>query len=273
LYYCLVPSSSAARDTGLDRNSHEALYAQLADILARQLAAGAYASGGRLPTEAELMRRHTISRVTVRQAMRVLQDRGLIVRRPAKGTFVRGPLVKHDLSRFGGFHDTLVAQGFQPTMRLLEYRLVSCPPAVRRKLHQKKAMRLVRQHGLGSTEVALAYSYLHPAARRVPRSDVEVTPSYRILEELLGLTIGRADLTIRAGRVDGNTARALGVRPSDPVLILERLSHAPSGEPLEHTVFYLRSDVYEFGLSLRGPVPMAGSIRSTAVAAQLARLG
>ena len=257
-----MPSSSAARDTGLDRNSHEALYVQLADVLARQLASGAYAPAGRLPTEAELMRRHAISRVTVRQAMRVLQDRGLIVRRPAKGTFIARPIVKQDLAVLGGFYDALVAQGIQPTMRLLDYRLVKCPPSVAAKLQRASAMLLVRQHWVHATPLAVAYTHLHPSAQRVSRAQAEINPSYRILEDLLGYPIARADLAIRAHRVGRGPARLLGIRSAMPVLILDRTTFAPSGEALEHTVFYLRSDAYEFGLTVRGSLPLAGSIRA-----------
>ena len=252
----------------LDRNSHEALYLQLANTLARQVAAAAYAPGDRLPTEEELIHRYHVSRVTVRQAMRLLRERGLIVRRPAKGTFIAGPLVKQDLAVLGGFYDALVAQGFQPTMRLLDYRLVRCPPGVRAKLHHEKAMWLLRQHWVGATQLAVACTHLHPSAQCVSRAQVEANPSYRILEDLLGFTIARADLAIRADRAEREPARLLGVGPATPVLILERITYAPSGEPLEYTVFYLRPDAYEFALTIRGPMPIASSIRAAARPAQ-----
>lgn len=66
----------------------EPRYRQLAEELAAAIADGGHPVGSRLPTEAELCERHELSRGTVRQAMRELEDRGLIERRTSAGTIV-----------------------------------------------------------------------------------------------------------------------------------------------------------------------------------------
>ncbi|MGC9667100.1 GntR family transcriptional regulator [Planosporangium sp. 12N6] len=64
------------------------LYEQLADVLGEQIRSGALAPGQLLPSEPYLMGEHGVSRGTVRAAMRLLRERGLIVTRPGKGSFV-----------------------------------------------------------------------------------------------------------------------------------------------------------------------------------------
>lgn len=64
------------------------LYEQLADAIAEQIESGKLAPGQILPSEPYLMGTHEVSRGTVRAAMRVLRERGLIVTRPGKGSFV-----------------------------------------------------------------------------------------------------------------------------------------------------------------------------------------
>lgn len=64
------------------------LYEQLADDLAEQISRGDLAPGQRLPGEPYLEQTHGVSRGTVRAAMRVLRDRGLVVTYPGKGSFV-----------------------------------------------------------------------------------------------------------------------------------------------------------------------------------------
>ena len=192
------------------------IYLQIADALTRQIAAGTYARGDRLPTEEALVRRHRVSRVTVRTAMKVLSDRHLIVRRPAKGTFVAGTAVRQNWTVLRGFYEGLVAQGFRPTMRLLEYRRVRRPPGVRGALPYSTVVRLVRQHWLGGTPLGVAYTSLHPFAERVSRAAAATRPSYRILRDLLHFTIGRADLAIRCAA--GRTRACAPARnpPRDP---------------------------------------------------------
>jgi GntR family transcriptional regulator len=65
------------------------LYVQLADAIADEIERGSLAPGQVLPSEPYLMQTHDVSRGTVRAAMRELRERGLIVTRPGKGSFVK----------------------------------------------------------------------------------------------------------------------------------------------------------------------------------------
>ncbi|MEJ5253069.1 MAG: GntR family transcriptional regulator [Chthonomonadetes bacterium] len=65
------------------------LYRQIYHTLKADIVSGHYPPGAQLPTETELMHRFGVSRVTVRHALALLQREGLVVRIPAKGTFVR----------------------------------------------------------------------------------------------------------------------------------------------------------------------------------------
>src|SRR6202008_2970530 len=63
-------------------------YRDIARKLQRDIRLGAYAIGDLLPTETELMTRHSASRQTVREALRILMEQGLIVRRAGLGSVV-----------------------------------------------------------------------------------------------------------------------------------------------------------------------------------------
>ncbi len=62
-------------------------YQQIIESLRQNLEAGRYRNGARLPSEAELMRRFGVSRMTVVKAMQHLQQAGLLVRRAGSGTY------------------------------------------------------------------------------------------------------------------------------------------------------------------------------------------
>lgn len=62
-------------------------YLQIIEGLRQNIEAGRYRNGARLPSEAELMRRFGVSRMTVVKAMQHLQQEGLLVRRAGSGTF------------------------------------------------------------------------------------------------------------------------------------------------------------------------------------------
>ena len=65
------------------------LYRQIYHALKADILNGHYPPGSQLPTESELIQRFGVSRVTVRNALSLLQREGLVARIPAKGTFVR----------------------------------------------------------------------------------------------------------------------------------------------------------------------------------------
>lgn len=75
----------------LQPSSDVPLYAQVADHIAKAIAAGDLAPGDKLPAERDLAEDWGIATGTVRHAMEILRDRGLIVSTHGKGTFVRRP--------------------------------------------------------------------------------------------------------------------------------------------------------------------------------------
>ena len=82
-----IPLSSM---TTLDRGTHApALYLQLVAYVRNEIATGALLPGSQLPTEIELTEMFAVSRNTVRQAMNLLVNEGLLARTQGRGTFVR----------------------------------------------------------------------------------------------------------------------------------------------------------------------------------------
>lgn len=64
-------------------------YNQVADRLRHDILSGCYAPGERLPTERGLCTQYDVSRITIRQALTLLEDEQLIIRRQGSGTYVR----------------------------------------------------------------------------------------------------------------------------------------------------------------------------------------
>lgn len=72
----------------IDPYSPTALYLQLAEILAGRIERGELPAGKPIPSETALQQEFQLSRGTVRAAVGVLRDRGLIVTAPARGSYV-----------------------------------------------------------------------------------------------------------------------------------------------------------------------------------------
>ena len=72
----------------VDPLSPTPLYQQLADLIAGQIERGELEPGQLLPSESYLQGEHGLARGTVRAAVRVLRERGLVVTAPQRGTYV-----------------------------------------------------------------------------------------------------------------------------------------------------------------------------------------
>lgn len=258
----------------IDRNSSVALYEQVANLLAAEIASGRRRAFDRLPSEQECMKMLGVSRVTVRQAIGLLEKRGVVEVRQGKGTYVAGPVVQHELEELRGFYDALVTEGLSPTTRLLAFEPQTPPAEVAATLQsgEAPAIRLKRLYELHGQPFALARAWLPPGASRVAWEDAATHPLYSILQKLLGLRVERADVGIIARAVDDEESRLLALPPSSPVLIMERVSYGSDGRALECSCFTIRPENYRFTLSVRGPLAITRKIREVAPAGAAARI-
>ena len=84
----------ATRRPRFDASSVTPLYEQVADYVEAQIASGDLKPGQKFPDMRELAEDWGIAYQTVRRAMRELRERGLVVSRVGKGTFVQNPTAR-----------------------------------------------------------------------------------------------------------------------------------------------------------------------------------
>lgn len=81
--------SKTAGKKKVDKSSRLPAYAQLANIIRSAIASGEFGPGERLPAESAFAKSHQVSAMTARQAVSVLEEEGLVIRKQGKGTYVR----------------------------------------------------------------------------------------------------------------------------------------------------------------------------------------
>lgn len=98
------------------------LYQQLERILLDYIEAEKLGPGDPIPAENELCERFSISRTTVRQTFKRLEERGLILRRRGIGSFLAEPKVNRHLNGIYSFTDQLSGMGFDTSSLVLQFR-------------------------------------------------------------------------------------------------------------------------------------------------------
>jgi GntR family transcriptional regulator len=226
----------------VDPGAAAPLYRQLAAELRARIFDGTYPRGSRLPAESELIATHGVSRVTVRLALGLLREEGLIEPSPGRGTFVREAApVRLALARYSGegdvgpFTAACKAQGIDGRMTVVAVDRLAAEAEVAAQLELDDGAPVVRRvrHALiEERPVQLQRSYF-PAA--VVDGTLLAEPAF--LERgtfatlrAIGRPPARITEEVTAGLPTSDEAAVLGAAP---VLRVVRLTRDAAGAALE----------------------------------------
>jgi len=230
----------------LSRGSGTALWRQIEQTLEAELAAGVWAPGAKLPTEAELALRFAVNRLTLRQAIASLVERGLVRVEQGRGTFVQEPVIDYRIARRTRFSENITRQRREPTGRLL--RMVELPASapVARELGLRAGASVLLIETLGMADgrpVSVGSHYFSSA--RVPGLKSAFEGEGSITRSLK--QIGVADYVRRRTRMtarpaDSEEARLLQLPKHGPVLVSESVNVDAAGKPLEYGIARFAAD-------------------------------
>jgi GntR family transcriptional regulator len=230
-----------------------ALYLQIADAFLRDIAAGRLRAGDKIPIEDEIMRQYRVSRITVRQALDVLRQRGLLERFPRRGSFVTSPS-SMSVWTIASISDVIDA-GWEVEKKVIDWRAFRVPgkPGW---LPWSPGERLYRLRSVRSQDgMPLYYIEVYVPAlfgKQLSLDDLERVTVTELLNHKLGIPIAGGEEEIFATVASGTLARRLGVRPGSPLLVLDMVFHAADGKPLEAARAWYRADKFKRKNRLRG---------------------
>lgn len=233
-------------------------WAQIEEDLGAPIETGEMAVGERLPSERELAERFGVSRMTVRQALAALAERGLIERGVGRGTFVARPKIEHDLTRVAGFTELMERAGLEASATLRSVTAEVAAPTLARALELAEGAPLVRVTRLrsgGGAPLALEDSWF-PAERLPGLAEHDLSGSlYELLRDHYDLGPVRAVERLEPVVPRLAQAQALGVTSRTPLMLVERIAYAADEVPVEFARDLHRSDRARFLVHLTGLTP------------------
>jgi GntR family transcriptional regulator len=167
--------------------------------------------------------------VTVRKALDVLRDEGLVDARQGFGWFAAAAPVAQSLGRLGTIEAQLADSGRTSERRVLDFRFVGARSHVRRVLGVDRVLEVRRLNTVDGVPFARVTVWCPTElARGLSLEDVERTTFH----DLLGIALGGATQTISAAALSGADAEVLGVPEGSPALVVERVTWSAAGEPV-----------------------------------------
>lgn len=201
-----------------------------------------------IPSERDLMNRHSVSRATVRKAVDSLVHDGLLKRAQGKGTFVTGGRVQSTL-HLASFSDDMRRRGLEPSSRVIGLSREPTSGSVAAFFGGSAGWRLERLRLTDGVPMALEVDWVNAAL--VPELDThDLTRSlYALLATQYASPIDTADQTVWAGEAEPWVADLLEVPVGAPLMVFERRSRS-DGRPVEHVTSWYRGDRYALHMSL-----------------------
>jgi GntR family transcriptional regulator len=239
-------------------------YHQIYLVLREQLHEGRFDAG--MPGELALMGQFGVARVTVRRALALLAEEGLIRREPGRGTRVVPPHQRNastavsaaaadhgQRARLTGLLENLVTMGLRTNVKVLSVSHLRAPDDVALNLQlppgalvqKAQRVRVTREGPLSHITTWVPDAIAQGFGRR----ELAQKPILMLLEDS-GVQVGRAEQTISARLADAEVARHLDVAIGSALLAVRRLIYDANERPIQWLHGLYRPDRYEYQMQL-----------------------
>ena len=211
-------------------------YHEIALALRDRVVAGQFMAGRLLPSESDLSAEFSVSRVTVRRALEVLRDEGLVSAKQGFGWFVTADPVTQTLGRLGTIEEQMVASGLQPARKIIDFAFEKASRKVAKLLGCEQVLRVKRVNLADDHPFAVVTVWCpFDLGKHLSRHDVEHSSFYNLLK----INLGGATQTIGADAATTAEAQLLEIPVGSPVLSCDRVTQDISGKAVlvSHHVF------------------------------------
>jgi DNA-binding GntR family transcriptional regulator len=245
-------------DTPLEHDSEIPLYQQLEERLEKSIRDGFYREKEKIPSENKLCKIYDVSRITVRQALFLLEQKGLVYTVHGKGTFVKLPVISQRLMKIVCFSKVLEDQGLKGHTKVhAYYNDVEVDENTGRIMQTQQHGPLARLELVGyAQKLPIVYynsllrkelgASMYQYAWEMMEQGVPFS-TYDLLHKA-GVKIDKINQTIRARNAGKEVGDILKVPYETALIILETVLFDRDGMPVEFKTGHYRSDKFSFDL-------------------------
>ena len=226
---------------------------------------GTFRPGSQLPTEAELCEMLGVSRTVVREALRVLEDDGLVARRHGVGTFVRNHPILKNLNFNFGITEMIESAGLRSGTSLLALQKETADTEKAEQLRVELGTPLVTVERVRTADGRpVVYSLDTLTESLVQRAGFDpqllLTESiYNLLQKSLGQVIEYGIARLLPVTAPQHVAEKLQLPPNAITLYIVQTDYSSEDQPLVYSCEYHLPDAFDFVVWRRGPTRLRDS--------------
>jgi GntR family transcriptional regulator len=252
--------SPPVRPRRIDRSSPMPYYHQLKQLIVADIVENGRQPGERLPGDHALCTTYDVSRTVVRQALSELEVEGVITRSKGRGTFVAPAQANEGLiASLTGLYEDVAARGLRLHSDVRKIGVVPADDSQAAALQIDVDDPVVHIERLrfvsGEPWVFAVTDVPRWAAPGLENEDLTARSLYRVLEDGYGVRLVRGKRIVEAAIAGPRMSKLLGVRRSDPLLVLRSVSVDAQARPVESFVAFHRGDRSRFEVDLDRAAP------------------
>lgn len=225
-------------------------YIKIHDTIKKDIDDGIWPIGDRLPSERTLAERFAVSRMTLRQAITLLVEEGILERRIGSGTYVASQRVQDKMRGTTSFTEIVNSQGKTPSSKLISYQKQLASDTEIKELQLEATEHVIRMERIRYADnVPLVYevaSIPEKYIRNFRRDDI--TEHFFKTLETNGFEIGKSRQIIYARSASERVASYLDVSRGHAILAMTQVSYFTNGNPFEYVRSQYVGDRFEFYL-------------------------
>jgi GntR family transcriptional regulator len=235
-----------------------ARYAELAQTIVKEIAAGQMAVGDKLPSEIDMAQQRGVSRATVRAALDIVEGLGLISRRRRAGTRVEAAAPAQRYARSVATVEDLVQYAAETERHVRQIEEIVADDALAARLACRPGQRwlnvkMLRTEPDNGAAICWTEVYLDPSIGKRIRRYVKQEKGLicDLMQEKCGVVIVDITQSMRAVKVDARMAQLLGCAPDDAALEITRHYKDSAGRVCQLTISTHPGDRFEYRLGLQ----------------------
>ncbi|CAM3706096.1 GntR family transcriptional regulator [Mesobacillus zeae] len=225
------------------------LYLQVIDRLKQDIQEGVYKEKEKLPSEFDLAKLLGVSRATLREALRILEEENVIVRRHGVGTFVNSkPLFTSGIEQLNSVTDMIEQAGMSPgTIFLNSMTIAPTEDDIRRFSCEAEDEIIVIERVRTANGQPVVYCIDKIPANVLSRTFTCGDESiFQMLEQKSNRKITYAVAQIEPIGYHEKVSPILECDPETALLVLKQMHFDESDEPILYSVNFFRADKFSF---------------------------
>ena len=243
------------------------IYYQIKETIRDWIISGEYPPGAKMPSENELSERFKVSRLTLRRALAMLTQEGLLTSHQGEGTFVTDnqELISSYSLEFSGFMDDLFYQISKSHTKSVKREKIKPSRYVLDKLQMagepQEVVYIHRVRYLRDKSFAVTDNYIPlPLGGKINADALYHRSMLQMIEQDLKVEFTEAFQTIEASFANQQISEELEIPSGSPVLFVERVMYGKGGKPVEFVRTWYRGDLYKYVVRLKAARGRHGSV-------------